>query len=250
LAPNGADPFGTGQPLGTYYTTTENSNSGIGTGPFLDFNGGYDTGRGAQAISLAGGTGYADQNDVLAGGVIFAAQNSSGGSGGGGGFIPTLGFSSWSTRDYLNIGAPTGDERITWVVFYWDNFFGIAPEAQIDVIIPAFSTRVPVANNTSNPGSPGADFLQPLTGNLLPVFTHTTILSTTYLEPHGFPAGAGSFAVTGTSTQLPTSTATGGVCIGLPLAITYGTTTFASGDFNWNPAVGSLSGRKILFLID
>ena len=259
LAPNGADPFGAGGLLATYYTTTENNNAGIGGAPLLDFNGGYDTGRGARAISLAGTTGYADFNDVLAGGFIFAAQNSSGGSGGGGGAIPTLGFSSWSTRDYLDIGAPTGDQRITWVVFYWDNFFGAAPELQADVIIPAFETRVPVPNNILNPGSPGADFMQPLTGNLLPTFTHTTINSTTYPDPEGFPAGAGDFNVTGTSTQIPTGTASGGTCVGLPLAITYGTSCFDDGtssggagtsDFTWDPSVGSISGRKVLFLLD
>ena len=264
LAPNMSDPFGGGAPLSTYYSTTLNGNAGIGGSTYLDLNGGFDTAS-TRTISLGFNApasltpGYADGNDSLAGTLpfvdIFAAQDpTTFGAAGGGGFLNTLGFASWSTRDYSGGSGSPGDERVTWIAFAWDTFFGADPSAQVNVVPNPFTlTRVPSVNNKLAPSGPD-DFLQALGDNLLPTFTHTTLNDPLYPDPEGFgQGGAADPHVAGQSTQLPTGLAVvPAVCVGLPISLSYGTTVFSTlfGDFDWNPATGSPSGRKHLYIFD
>lgn len=247
LAPAGSALVGEAQ----YYGVTLLTNSGFGgSPPFSDPNGGYDVGAGSQTISLGGTTGYADFNDVLTGAPILASQDPGGSSGVSPTYVtPTLGFHTWDTRDYNDNGiADDGGEKVTLVTFNWDMFGGANPDASGDVL-GSPGTRLPVTPNNATFG-PGGDFPQALTLALLPLLRHTVLPAPAgWLDPNGFPAGAGELFDVGTSNHLPSS-GTSGTCFGVEIAMTYGTVTLVGGNPTYNPQEGSTSGRKVLFVLD
>jgi hypothetical protein len=236
LAPNGAG-------VGTYYTVTENTN--WGGVPFSGPNNGYDVGQGSEAFTLDGTTGYADANDTIA--PILAPQDPAGGSAGGGGAQPTLGFHSWDMTGYGG-GLPTGGMRVTWVAFNWDHFFGFPAELTAD-IVPTGGARIPITTN-SQFFAPTGDFIQGLTVTLLGLYNHVTTPSATFPDPEGFLPPIALMNTAGTSLSIKTLGKVSGACIGVPICITYGTTGLnAGGDLTYNPAEGSLSGRKNAYIV-
>ncbi len=248
LAPNGAELSG----FNTYATQTENTNPGVGGFPLIDLNGGYDVGRGAKAISLTGTTGVGDFNDAAAAPTL-APQDPAGGSGGGGGKVPTLGFHTWDTRSYLGGFGPgdggfVGGERITWIAFDWDGFFGKDPSASTDITCFFGLVRRPFKLYGNDPAGVAP---QALTLTLLPIFTHTTSAAPSgFPDPEGFLDVTGSDGhIAGTSIHLPTSPA--GLSIGLPVPMEYGTSGLSpSGGLTCDPNVASTSGIKEFFVVD
>ncbi len=242
LAPNGAELSG----FNTYATQTENTNPGVGGFPLIDLNGGYDAGRGAKAISLTGTTGVGDFNDAAAAPTL-APQDPAGGSGGGGGKLPTLGFHTWDTRSYLG-GAARGSERLTWIEFDWDGFFGKDPSATTDVTCFFGLTRRPFGLHANDPSAAAP---QAIATTLLNIFTHTTSAAPSgFPDPEGFTDGTGADDhIAGTSIHLPTSPSA--LCIGLSVPIHYGTSGLShGGGLTCDPNDASTSGRKEMFVLD
>lgn len=216
---------------GTYYAT------GLGVpGSGNSFNGGFDLGRHG-ALSLGGSSGVPNPHTG------FGNQDPAGSPGAG--LAPTLGFVTWDVA-----ADGSADTRLTWVQTDVDLTFGIDPAFDADAVVAFGSLRVPVPI----PATPGP-WPMPETISFFPFLIHDVADRTAvpgWLDPDGFAPGAfGIPPVVGSSIHLPTG---GGaaVCIGLPVALSYGSTAMASasGPLVWGLGPGGPSVGRQLSLFD
>lgn len=210
---------------GVYYTTTVGAGGGNPGAP----GSGFDLGRhGAWSQSGLGGvpgpSGTGNQDP--ANGPFPTA-------------IPTVGFATFNNRDYAMTGSPSGGFRLLWLELDWDAFLGIDPALAGDAALFGGSVRVPAPIPTI-----GA-WPQPLTIALFPLLVHDT-------APNGWPNpyGSGGPVISGTSVHLPL--VLGPVCIGAPVALTYGSSGLLGpgGPLTWDPTVNAASGTKQLYYLD
>ncbi len=196
-------------------------------GVVLHPNGGFDVGRGSEAISISGTagvpnpvTGVGNQDPSLAPGTLA-----------------TLGFATWD-----NGGDHNGSVRLTWLSVDLLQLAGGHPSSDPGVLKGGGTLRLPVVS---------AGLLQPLTSAAFGLFGHVTQWGFVWGYP---PSGTFDMATGGASWQVPL-TPLPAACLGTAANITYGTTgrkgsLGAPGGLTFDPAIAAISGSRQLFLFD
>jgi hypothetical protein len=213
---------------GFYYMQTEN----IGFNP----NGGFDVGRGSQAVSMSGLKGAINATSLV------GNQDPAGPVGiGAGPFLPTLGLVTWD-----NGGDLDGSSRLGWLSLdFLGSFLAFPSSAYTDLTLFGGTVRAPIAD--------AGDFgVGGLPSGLFGVFVHTTSLAPSgWPDAGGFSSGAfGVPPIAGGSIQLPMPVLPA-VCIGIPVIVTYGSSGLTDGGgLTWNQDIAATSGSKELVLFD
>lgn len=212
-------------------------------GPLLGgINGGFDLGRGSQAIALKGIGGVT--NNTWTG-----MTNQDPSQSGIPGVQSTIGFVTFDNTDYDGDGdylatPPTGSKRVTWIDVDFGVVLGTDPAASPSAVTYFGLSRVPL--QVSGPPWP-----QPVTLQFLSLFTHDA--TGTLPDPGGFGGLESEFGVpivAGASIHVPTGLLNP-VCLGIPVALQYGTSgLLPTNAFTWNPAITRVSGTRQIFLFD
>lgn len=214
---------------GPYYTQTEN----IGA---FNPNGGFDVGRGSQALSMSGLKGQINPASGVPG------QDPAGPvSVGAGPFTPTLGFVTWD-----NGGDLDGSARLTWITVDTFGLAGVDPGLNPDATVFGDTVRLPV-------GGGGDIGFGGLPSSLFGLFIHTTSTAPSgWPDAGGLPVGTFNVPPIGGGTiQLPLPVLPA-VCLGSPFLLTYGTTGLVTttGPLTFNELIADTSGSKELSMFD
>ncbi len=190
-------------------------------------DGGFDIGRGSEAISLSGTagvpnpfTGKGNQDPSLAPGTLT-----------------TLGFATWD-----NDGDYDGSVRLTWLSLDLLQLAGGHPALDPGALKAGATLRLPEVS---------AGLLQPLTSAAFGLFGHVTRPGFVDGYP---PSGIFPIIIGGASWQVPL-TPLPAACLGTAVNITYGSsgrkgTLGAPGGLTFDPSIADVSGSRQLFLFD
>jgi len=220
---------------GAWYMQTENVSNQVGAS--VNPNGGFDAGRGSDAISFSGTAGVA--NPATGVGNQNAANNP--------GTVTTLGFMTFDNVPYA--GGKIGSVRLTWVSIDFAGFLRTNPDVDAGISKFGGAVRVPMFTGP----------LQPITSLCFNLFQHVTrnVPSTGIwpdVDGFGGVAPLGVHSVAAASWQFPTGPQPA-ACIGVKVNLTYGTSgrtggLGTAGPLTWDPSIADVSGTKQLFLFN